>query len=188
MGINAVVNGGLSDSADLPEALRRGSQSDGQAGDQARDVGEDALPDAAECRDRHRQVGRRQGLLYRRQDRHLGKGGRRALFQEAGAELVHRDHPGRQPAIPATGHAGRAEGAAGNPRFHHLGLERGADRRQGDFPDRAAFGHRTALRPAAVRPPYSCGIEDNPVIRIGSMIRKSASRFSTRSCSKEMRA
>ncbi len=70
------------------------------------------------------------------------------------------------------------QAAAGNPRFHHLGLERGADRRQGDFPDRAASGHRTALRPAAVRPPYSCGIEDNPVIPIGSMIRKSGSRFS----------
>ena len=32
---------------------------------------------------------------------------------------------------------------------------------QGDRPHRAAAGHRAALRPAAVRPPYSCGIEDN---------------------------
>ena len=49
--------------------------------------------------------------------------------------------------------------------IHHLGMERGADRRQGDCPHRAAAGHRTALRSAAVRPPYSCGIEDNPVRR-----------------------
>ena len=57
------------------------------------------------------------------------------------------------------------QAAEGNPRLHHLGLERGADRRQGDRPHCAASGHRAAVRSAAVRPPYSCGIEDNPVRR-----------------------
>ena len=36
MGINAMVNGGLSDSADLPEALGRRGEGDGQARDQGR--------------------------------------------------------------------------------------------------------------------------------------------------------
>ena len=44
----------LSDSADLPEAHRGGSHGDGQAGDQARNLREDAVPDAAQRRDRHR--------------------------------------------------------------------------------------------------------------------------------------
>src|SRR6202165_462930 len=44
-------------------------------------------------------------------------------------------------------------------------MERGADRRQGDRPHCPAPGDRAALRSAAVRPPYSCGIEDNPVRR-----------------------
>ena len=105
----------LSDPADLPEAVRRGSQGDGEEGDQARDQREDALSDAAQCRDRNRQEGRREGLLHRRQDRHLGKGRQRALFQEAGAELVHRDPAGRQSAIPGAGHAGRAESRCRKP-------------------------------------------------------------------------
>ena len=41
---------------------------------------------------------------------------------------------------------------AGDPRLRHLGLERGAGRRQGDRPHRAAARHRAALRPAARRP------------------------------------
>ena len=49
--------------------------------------------------------------------------------------------------------------------LYYLGLERGADRRQGDCPHCATAGHRAALRSAAVRPPYSCGIEGNPVRR-----------------------
>src|SRR5437879_12224740 len=44
-------------------------------------------------------------------------------------------------------------------------MERGADRRQGDRAHCAAAGDRAALRSAAVRPPHSCGIEDNPVRR-----------------------
>ena len=112
------------------------------------------------------QKGRRQGLLHRRQDRHRRKGHQRPLRQEARADRLHRDPAGRQSAIPAPDHAGRAAAAEGNLRFHHLGLERGADRRRRDFPHRAASGHRTALRPAAVRPPYSCGIEDNPVRQV----------------------
>ena len=73
--------------------------------------------------------------------------------------------PADNPQISAPDHAGRAAAAEGDLWFHHLGLERGADRRRRDFPHRTAPGHRTALRPAAVRPPYSCGIEDNPVRR-----------------------
>ncbi len=64
----------LSDSADLPEAHRKQeAMAHRQAGDQARDLREDALSDAAERRDRHREEGRRQGLLHRRQDRHRRK-------------------------------------------------------------------------------------------------------------------
>src|SRR5882762_9540471 len=44
-------------------------------------------------------------------------------------------------------------------------MERGADRRQGDRSHCTASGDRAALRSAAVRPPYSCGIEDNPLRR-----------------------
>ena len=40
---------------------------------------------------------------------------------------------------------------AGDARLRHLGLERGADRRQGDRPHRAAARPRAALRPAARR-------------------------------------
>ena len=93
----------------------------------------------------------------------VGKGRQRPLLQEAGAELVHRHPAGRQSAVSAAGHAGRAEGAAGNPRLHYLGLERGADRRQGHCTDRAASGPRAPLRPAAVRPPYSCDIQGDAV-------------------------
>ena len=84
--------------------------------------------------------------------------------KQAGAELVHGDHAGGQPAISDPDHAGRAAAAAGDARLHHLGLERGADRRQGDRPHRAAARHRAAFRPAAVRAPYSCSIEDKSVI------------------------
>ena len=138
MGINALVNGGYLIPPTFLKRIRRGSQGDGEEGDQDRDISDKMrYLDAAQRRDRNRQEGRREGLLCRRQDRHLGKGRQRALFQEAGAELVHRDHAGRQSAVPDSDHAGRAEAAAGNPWLHHLGLERGADRRQGDRPHRA---------------------------------------------------
>src|SRR5258708_936270 len=42
-------------------------------------------------------------------------------------------------------------------------MECGADRGQGDCPHCATVGDRAAVRPAAVRPPYSCGIEAKPV-------------------------
>ena len=62
--------------------------------------------------------------------------------------------PADNPQYPAAGDAGRAEGAAGNPRLYYLGLERGADRRQGDCPHCAAAGHRAAAsicrRPTAL--------------------------------------
>src|ERR1700736_6006279 len=44
-------------------------------------------------------------------------------------------------------------------------MECGADRRQGDRSHCTASGYCAAVRSAAVRPPYSCGIEDNPVRR-----------------------
>jgi len=50
MGIDALVNRRLSDSADLPQAHRGGGDGGRQAGDQAGDLREDAVPDAAECR------------------------------------------------------------------------------------------------------------------------------------------
>ncbi len=163
MGINAVINGGYL----IPPTFLKRTEEEARAMAKkvvrTETIGQDALPDAAQRRDRNRQEGRREGLLCRRQDRHLGKGRQRALFQEAGAELVHRDHAGRQSAVPDPDHAGRAEAAAGNPRLHHLGLERGADRRQGDRPHRPASGGRAAVRSAAVRPPYSCGIQGKPV-------------------------
>ena len=39
---------------------------------------------------RHGNPRRREGLLRRRKDRHLGQGGRRALFQDQGAHHLHR--------------------------------------------------------------------------------------------------
>ncbi len=132
---------------------------------QVRNLREDALSDAAQRRDWNRQTGRREGLLHRRQNRHLGKGRQWAVFQEAGAELVYRDCSGRQSAVPGAGDAGRAEGAARNQRLYYFGVECGADRRQGDCPHCTTAGNRAALRSAAVRPPYSCGIEGNPVRR-----------------------
>ena len=56
--------------------------------------------------------------------------------------------PADDPQLCRAGHAGRAAGHPGDARLRHLGLERGADRRQGDRPDRAAARHRAALRPA----------------------------------------
>ena len=93
MGINAMVNGGYLIQPTFMKRKRGRSQGDGQAGGQTGDLREDPLFDAAERRDRNRQAGRRQGLLYRRQDRHLGEGGRRPLFQKAGTELVYRHYP-----------------------------------------------------------------------------------------------
>ena len=151
------------DSADLPEAQRGRGEGDRKTGDQAGNIGKDAVPDAAQRRDRHRAQGQCRRLLYRRQDRHGGEGRQRPLRQEARAHRLYRDHPGRQAALPAPDHARRAAAAEGNLRLHHLGLERGADRRQRHHPHRAAARHRAAVRPAAVRPPYSCGIEDNAV-------------------------
>ena len=115
MGINAMVNGGFL----IPPTFLKRSEEDAKAMakrvDQAGDVGQDPLFDAAQCRDRHRQEGRRQGLLYRRQDRHLGKGGQWPLFQEAGAQLLHGHPARRQPAVPAPDHAGRAASRCRKP-------------------------------------------------------------------------
>ena len=105
-----------------------------------------------------------QGLLHRWQDRDRREGRQWPLCQEARADRLHRDPSGGQAALSAPDHARRAAAAEGNLRLHHLGLERRAHGRQCHCPHRTAFGHRTPLRPAAVRPPYSCGIEDNSVI------------------------
>ena len=87
----------LSDPADLPEAHRKRKPWRWPSGCIKPETSrEDALPDAAERRDRHREEGRRQGLLYRRQDRHRRKGRQRPLCQEARAQLLHRDPAGRQ--------------------------------------------------------------------------------------------
>ena len=98
--------------------------------------------------------GRGEGLLRRRQDRHLGKGGRRPLFQDQAAHHLHRDPAGRQAALSGADHARRAAGPARDPRLCHLRLERRADGGQGDRPHRADARHRAALRSAAGRAAY----------------------------------
>ena len=103
------------DPADLPEAQPGRSREARQAGGQARDQREDALPDAAQRREGHRQQGRRRGLLCRRQDRHLGEGGRRPLFQDQAAQHLHRGAAGRQAALSAADHARRAAGDCRKP-------------------------------------------------------------------------
>ena len=55
-----------SDSADLPQADRGGSERTRQARRQTRDLGDDALSDAAQCRERYRQKSGHTGLLHRR--------------------------------------------------------------------------------------------------------------------------
>ena len=57
----------------------------------------------------------------------------------------------RSTALCAPDHARRAEGAAGNARPCHLGLERGAGRGRRHRPHRAAARARAALRPRAGR-------------------------------------
>ena len=54
MGINALVNGGYLIPPTFLKRTEEEAQGDRQAGDQARNLREDALPDAAERRDRHR--------------------------------------------------------------------------------------------------------------------------------------
>ncbi|MGY4467823.1 hypothetical protein ACVWWK_003532 [Bradyrhizobium sp. LB9.1b] len=100
----------LFDSADLHEAHGVRSGGDGETRDQAGHQRQDAVPDAAQCRNRHRQDRRRQGLLRRRQDRHVRKGHQRPLCQEARAQFLHRDHALRRPEISDPDHAGRASG------------------------------------------------------------------------------
>ena len=153
-GINALVNGGhLIPPTFMKRSRGRGDEAR-QAGGQARDQRQDALPDAAQRREGHRDQGRGEGLLRRRQDRHLGEGGRRPLFQDQAADHLHGDPAGRQAALSGADHARRAAGPAGDPRLRHLRLECRADRGQGDRPHRADARHRAALRPAARRPAY----------------------------------
>ncbi|MGY3342981.1 cell division protein FtsI (penicillin-binding protein 3) [Bradyrhizobium sp. USDA 4470] len=90
------------------------------------------------------------------------------------------DHSGRQAEVPAPDHAGRAAAAEGDLRLHHVGLERRSDRRQRDQPYWTAARHRAPLRPAARGPPYSCSIQDNPVITGGRAVAAAESGISLR--------
>ncbi len=79
--------------------------------------------------------GRRAGLLRRRQDRHLGEGRRRALFQDQGARLDFTAVlPADEPRYLMLIMLDEPQATAGNPRLRHLGLERGADRRRRSSP------------------------------------------------------
>src|SRR5690606_41987071 len=51
-----------------------------------------SLSDAPQCRGRHRAKGRRQGLLYRRQDRHGREGDQWSLRQKEGADPRSEEH------------------------------------------------------------------------------------------------
>jgi hypothetical protein len=82
------------------------------------------------------------------------------LRQKARSHRLYRDPAGRQAALSNPDYAGRAAATKGDIWFYHVGMERGADRRHRNFPYCTAPWRRTAFRPAAVRPPYSGGIED----------------------------
>ncbi len=145
MGINALMNGGYL----IPPTFMKRSEAEAAA--MAKRVIKQETSDKMRYLMRlnaevgSAKTGRRQGLLCRRQDRHVRESHQWPLRQEAGAQLLHGDHALRQSKISDPDHAGRAAGAARNAWFHHLGLERGADRRQGDRADRAASGHRAAV-------------------------------------------
>ena len=50
--------------------------------------------------------------------------------------------------------------------FRTSGMERGADRRSGHRPGRAALGHRAALRSAAGRPVDPCNVDGEQVAQV----------------------
>ncbi len=102
-------------SADLPQAHRGRGAGARQARHQARDQRDDALPDAAQCREGHRREGRRAGLLHRRQDRHRRQGDQRPLFQDQGADRFHGGAAGRSAALSAADHARRTAGDRRRP-------------------------------------------------------------------------
>ena len=153
MGIAALVNGGLL----IPPTFLKRSQA--EADRLAKQVikpetsRENALSDAAQRGEGHRAQGRCRRLLCRRQDRHRGKGGQRPLFQDQGFDQFHRHPAGRQAALSVADHARRTAGPAGNPWLRHLGLERGADRRQGDRARGAAawISRRASICPRPTR-------------------------------------
>ena len=138
----------LADPADLPQAHRRRGDAGRDPRAQAGHQREDALPDAAQRREGHRQARRRRRLLCRRQDRHLGEGRQRPLRQEQAAQHLHRGVPRRQAALSPAGDARRAAGDPGDPRLCHLGLERGADRRPDHRAHCTAACNHPAFRPA----------------------------------------
>ena len=111
--------------------------------------------DAPQCREGDCHQGRREGLLRRGQDRHLREGGRRSLFQDQGAHRLHRRVAVGSAALCAADHAGRAQGASGNPRLCHLRLECGAGRRRGDRPHRAVARARAAVRSSDFGPAHT---------------------------------
>jgi hypothetical protein len=140
-----------SDSTDVPQAHRSRSAGARHAGHQARNQRDDALPDAAQCREGHSVEGRRAGLLHRRQDWNRRQGGIRPLFEYQGADRFHGGVTGGSAALSASHHAGRAAPHAGIARLQNVGLERGADRRCGGRPDCAAARHSAATRSGSGR-------------------------------------
>ena len=103
--IGALMNGGRLIPPTFLKRTRAGSGGAWDPGRQTRDQREDALSDASQRGEGHGLQGRREGLLCRRQDRHIGEGGRRPLFQDQGADHVHRGIAGRSAALSSSHHA-----------------------------------------------------------------------------------
>src|ERR1019366_5656274 len=117
----------------------------------------------------YRHAGQCRGLLRRRQNRHLGEGGGRPLFQDQGFDQFHRHYAGRQTPIFVVDHDRRTAGLGRNPRLCHLRLERGAGRRQGDRTRGAAVGHPAALRSAESRS-IAAGEREGDALRLGDLL------------------
>ena len=115
MGISALVNGGKM----IPPTFLKRDQAEAdrlaKRVDQARNCRKNALSDAPECGKRHRDAGQCPGLLCRRQNRHFGEGGRRALFQDQSLDQFHRHIAGRQATLSVVDHARRTAGSARRP-------------------------------------------------------------------------
>ncbi len=105
MGISALVNGG---SLIPPTFLKR---SEAEACQLAKQVikpetsDQDALPDAAQCREGQRLEGEREGLLVGGKTGTSEKGDQRPLCEEQAVEQLHGGAAGRQSALSGTDHA-----------------------------------------------------------------------------------
>ena len=82
MGVAAIMNGGIL----IPPTFLKRSEADaaklGRRVIKPETCYDDALSDAAQCRERHGREGRYSRLLHRRQDRHRRQGRGRPLFQD----------------------------------------------------------------------------------------------------------